>query len=90
MYWFTYAILIVLPTLNVIAHWIFAINYFEVAISTSVFIRIDLLESEDIKRKQKTNDWILRVMNIVFYLVIVISAALCFGLEKELRTPVSN
>ena len=79
-----------MPTLNVIAHWIFAINYFEVAISTKVFIKMDQLEPEDIKRKQKTNDWILRAMNIVFYLVIVISAALCFGLDKELRTPVSN
>ena len=78
-----YSIAILLPTLNVIAHWIFAISYFEVAISTYVFIKWDQLEQDDIQKKQKRNVWILRAMNIVFYLVITISAALCFGLDKE-------
>ena len=43
LYRFTYSIRIAIPILQAVIHWVFAISYFEVAISTYLFIKYDEL-----------------------------------------------
>ena len=65
-----------------IAHWIFAINYFEVALNSKVFIKWQTIEDREANKKKQRNDFTIRAMNCGFYSVILISICIFAALES--------
>ena len=54
-----------------LAHWIFAMKYFEVAIKTPAFLRSSSMSLRAYEMKKVLNDRILVVTNAAFGLVII-------------------
>ena len=83
IYWLTSADFAVLVTLAATAHWIFAKNYFMVALNASIFIKQDKLDPREKENKQRKSACIIKTMDIAYYLVIVISVFFCFACLKD-------
>ena len=72
-YWIGVLFTIITSTLVCIAHWIFAINYYEVAINSAVFIKWDAIDDKELAMRTKINDFKVYVLNLVYYSLTLIS-----------------
>ena len=63
-----------------IAHWIFAINYFKSAINISTFINWESMDIEERRKRKTRNEKVIKIINVAFVAIIIVSQCLCFGL----------
>ena len=63
---------------QMVAHWIFAISYFELALKCQLFITLDIdnLDIERIVQQFKAKDRQVLILNIVFYTFFVVNTTL--------------
>ena len=62
-----------------VAHWIFAISYFELALKCQLFIVHDNNNNLDIKRigqQMKAKDKQVLILNVIFYTYFVVNTTL--------------
>ena len=84
-YWSAISLGVLISTLVCIAHWIFAINYYEVAINSAVFIKWDTIDDRELAMWTKINDFKVYFLNLVYYSLTVISVLnfTVFVLKKD-------
>ena len=66
-----------------LTHWTFAIYYFKVAISTSVFIKWESLYPIERERKQRRSKWIVFALNATFVVTNITALCICFTLSSS-------
>ena len=59
------------------AHWIFASKYFEVAINTKLYLT-QQQDKKSIDKKVARNKTIVKMLDVVFYLILLVSAIVVF------------